>query len=414
MLKPRTGFEAPVAVLDTVNPALVLLSIVGLFFEFTPLKPWAIPVNQVIDVLFVVDFAVRLVCFPTGRYFFKGYGWIDFLASLPGLMLLLTYTPVFGAFKFIRIGRFFKIIRVLRFLRVFSFLKRMRSDSVFIQERIMKIGISIVLVFVAGIFATDTLSTVYLENLKMAPYLEQYRGPGVTVEQMAAGHSEVVYYTKDGKIFDRKGTVLPEGQVKVYEDALNDSATFHLEIPLKSETLTTSTGITYPVEGLLIVADDVGAAHDGLMLVLISTLVVLLLFLMFYVGFLFARDMKVVQLINDSIDADDYLLLNEEVKGKQNEEGDLVIEEGEDEIDSLLKMVGKLTLEKAAADAAGYDPYGAPEAVGPDTARLEARLDRIESLAESQDARMLTQKQLLAIIRETIGETIKALKKKET
>jgi hypothetical protein len=31
MLKPRTGFEAPFAVLDTVNPALVLLSIMGPF-----------------------------------------------------------------------------------------------------------------------------------------------------------------------------------------------------------------------------------------------------------------------------------------------------------------------------------------------------------------------------------------------
>jgi len=412
ILKPRPGFEAPVAVIDAVNPALVLLSIVGLFFEFTPLKRWAIPVNQVIDVLFVVDFVVRLVCFPTGRYLLKGYGWIDFLASLPGLTLLLAYTPVFGAFKFIRIGRFFKIIRVLRFLRVFSFLKRMRSDSVFIQERIMKIGIAIVLVFVAGIFTTDTLASFTLESLKAAPYHEQYRAIGATVESVAAAHSEVVYYTKDGKIFDRTGTPVPTA--KTYDDAVNDQVDFHLEIAFKTETIT-SGSVTYPVEGVLIVADDVMSSHDALMLVLISTLVVLLLFLMFYVGFLFAKDMKVVQLINDSIDADDYLLLNEEAKGLQDTEGQLNIEEGEDEIESLLKMVGKLTLEKAQSDpyGTGSDTYTPAASLGPDTARLEARLDRIEALTEAQDARMLTQKQLMTIIRETINETLKTLKKKE-
>jgi hypothetical protein len=407
ILKPRPGFEAPVAVIDAVNPALVILSIVGLFFEFTPLKRWAIPVNQVIDVLFVVDFVIRLICFPTGRYLFKGYGWIDFLASLPGLTLLLAYTPVFGAFKFIRIGRFFKIIRVLRFLRVFSFLKRMRSDSVYIQDRIMKIGISIVLVFIVGIFAAETLSTLFLEDLKAAPYHDQYRTPGATVESLAAAHPEVLFYTTAGKIFERKAASFQPGQAKTYDEAAND-ADLRLEIPLQSETITTADGIRYPVEGLLIAASDVMAAHDALMLVLISTLVVLLLFLMFYVGFLFAKDMKVVQLINDSIDADDYLLLNEEAKGRRNSGGDLVVEEGEDEIESLLKMVGRLTLAKAE-EASSLDSTGLRSGFG----GLEARLDRIEALAEAQDGRMLTQKQLVAIIRETINETLRTLKKKE-
>ena len=153
---PRKGFEFPIRILDMINPVLVLLSITGLFLEYTPIKAWVIPVNQAFDLIFVFDFLLRLVCHRPKEYFVKGYGWVDFLASIPGFTLLLQYTPMFAIFKFVRIGRFFKIIRVLRFLRVFGFLKRMKNESPWIQDRIMKIGVSIVLVFVAGIFLMES------------------------------------------------------------------------------------------------------------------------------------------------------------------------------------------------------------------------------------------------------------------
>ena len=57
--------------------------------------------------------------------------------------------------KVVRIGRFFRIIRVLRFLRAFDFMKKMRGDSPWIQQRIMQIGVSVVLIFVGGIVLLD-------------------------------------------------------------------------------------------------------------------------------------------------------------------------------------------------------------------------------------------------------------------
>ncbi|HTH13919.1 MAG TPA: ion transporter, partial [Spirochaetia bacterium] len=197
LIKPRPGFEFPLAVADTVNPYLVLLSIVGLFLEYTPLKVWVIPVNQVIDVLFVVDFVVRLACFPTGKYFFHGYGWVDFLASLPGITLLFSYTPMFATFKFLRIGRFFKVIRLLRFLRIFSFLKKMKDDSLWIQDKVMKIGITVVLVFVVGLFLVDTLGLGYLTDLKSRYYVQQYYGQGRDPAKVAAADRDVLFFTKD-------------------------------------------------------------------------------------------------------------------------------------------------------------------------------------------------------------------------
>ncbi|MBU0956399.1 MAG: ion transporter, partial [Spirochaetes bacterium] len=123
IVNPKKGFGSLVKVLDAINPVMVLLSIIGLFMEYTGLRSYVLLPNMIISIVFAVDFLLRLIAFPAGKYFFKGYGWVDFLASLPGFMVLVANTPILAVFKVVRIGRFFRIIRILRFLRAFDFMK---------------------------------------------------------------------------------------------------------------------------------------------------------------------------------------------------------------------------------------------------------------------------------------------------
>jgi hypothetical protein len=283
------------AVLDAANPFLVLLSIIGLFMEYTPLRAFADIPNATISVIFVADFALRLMAYPFRDYFLKGFGWVDFLASVPGLLVLLSGTPLLNVIKVVRIGRFFRIVRALRFLRAFDFLKRMRGDSAWIQERVMQTGVSIVLTYVAGIMVLDLA------------------------------------------ILGRPG--FPEGSA------------------------------------------------DAIMLILLGTLLAVLVIIIFYMGYIFAKDMSVVQLIVDSIDADDYSLLKAEAAKLKDGFGSLSVEEGESEMVSLLKMAGKVA---AAMDSSGLTSMGEelfPDGPGGDgdtgiqagLAEISARLERIEA-----------------------------------
>jgi multidrug efflux pump subunit AcrB len=82
--------------------------------------------------------------------------------------------------------------------------------------------------------------------------------------------------------------------------------------------------------------------HNSIMLTLVLTLVILLLLQLFYIGFVMAKDIRVVQLIIDSLEAEDYFLLNEEKRQVEEEFGTTEVLEGEDEITSLRKVAGKI------------------------------------------------------------------------
>lgn len=345
LLKPRKGFSFIVKFIDFFNPVIVLLSIAGLILEYTEYKEYVLYPNRIIDMIFVVDFLLRLVSFPSGRYFFKAYGWVDFLASIPGFTAFMQFGQYFGLFKVMRIGRFFKIIRVLRFLRIFSFLKKMKGDSAFIQERIMKIGVTIVIVFVTGLgftdyFITDSFMELKKDNLRTVMELSRNK-----VSKLAERTDNVIYYSDNSFLYDADGKA-----VKTYSDyteKIHSPERWYVELRF-SDSSADYEGNMIPIEGIMVSADDIMKKHDSIMLILISSLILILLILIFYIGYIFAKDIKIVQLINDSVDADDYWLLKEEAK-KYSSKGEFVIEEGEDEIISLIKMAARLA-EKAESD----------------------------------------------------------------
>jgi len=272
-LRARKGFRTIIRILDAVNPALVGLAVIGLFLEYTDAAVYARIPNNVISVFFILDFLLRLAAFPAGDYFLRSFGWVDFLAGLPGVFVFVEGSRLLSVFKVVRIGRFFRIIRVLRFLRAFDFMKKMRGDSPWIQQRIMQIGVSVVLIFVGGIVLLD---------------LGIFSNPAFAV-------SETVY--------------------------------------------------------------------RAVMLTLLGTLLAILSVLIFYMGAVFASDMRTVQLIIDSADAEDYLLLKAEAEGLRDESGGFRLEEGELETVSLLKMAAVLA-ESAESGGGGTSDFGGSAAPG--------------------------------------------------
>ena len=89
--------------------ALSILSIVNLVFVYVIAGDSALELvlsvmNALFSAIFLGDFIYRISTAPSpGRYFFRGFGWADLLASLP-----------FPQFKILRLFRLLRVFRLLR------------------------------------------------------------------------------------------------------------------------------------------------------------------------------------------------------------------------------------------------------------------------------------------------------------
>ncbi len=342
ILQAKKPFQGIMKIVEAVNPYIVLISIVGLCLDYTPIKNYVAVPNQVVDIIFVVDFLLRMLAFPPKRYFFKGYGWVDLLAAIPGITAILSiiFASSKGAvsalriFKTLRIGKFFKIVRILRFLRIFNFLKKMKSDSLFIQDRIMKIGVSIVLVLIFGVMFIDSTNSKNLTDLKADKIILTHKlSDGGEISNKQLANLGFVALNRNNSEYLK----LVNGQWKNITaneyDLLHFQEDTYYETSLKKGD-NTKTFILFDTK-------DVVAKHDQIMLIIVLSIIALLIVIIFYIGFVFAKDIRVVQLINDSFDAEDYLLLNAEYDEIVNKTGSEEPQPGEDEIVSLLKIIGK-------------------------------------------------------------------------
>lgn len=341
VIHPRENFKNIIKILDIINPFLIIISIIGLFCEYTFLKQWVLTPNKIISVLFVIDFALRLISFNPMSYFLRGYGWVDFLASLPGIFFFLDNTPLFAVFKIIKVGRFFKIIRILRFLRVFSFLKRMKSDSVWIQDRIMKIGVTIVMIFVVGIIFIDNKVITSLTERERQIIDAQYIGTGNDINQLLEIREDIIFYNIDSVIYYRNGDILDD--YSVVKGLLASELNTYLVILLEEGIYSPVEGLVLPKDGIIIPQGIIGEYQNSIMLALLTTLLIILTVIIFYMGFIFAKDMQIIQLIVDSFDAGDDLLLQQEAEKYRDENGELNINPDESELISLLKVSTKVT-----------------------------------------------------------------------
>jgi len=379
LVEPRESFNKVIKILDAINPFLIIISIIGLFCEYTALKGFVLTPNKVISVIFVIDFAIRMISFNPKLYFLNGYGWVDLLASLPGIFFFLDNTPLFSIFKIIKVGRFFKIIRILRFLRVFNFLKRMKTDSVWVQDRIMKIGVSIVMIYVVGIIVIDNKVVTSLVERETRILEAQYYGVNYSVGDLVDLRNDIQFYTIDSVIYYPDGSILNDHTkvINLLKSELNN----YIEINLGEGFFTTSDGITLPNNGVVISQNKVTQYENYIMLALLTTLLLILTLIIFYMGYVFAKDVQIIQLIIDSLEANDTMLLKQEAEIYRDENGELKVLNNEDEIISLLKACSNYVSEESynsgdvLMDLTNYDNINSNNRDGSDIEGLISNLE---------------------------------------
>jgi voltage-gated potassium channel len=85
---------------------VLIALLVDSFFKLTPeMSKLLYLIDNIICVVFLIDFANRFIKAPSKLQFMK-WGWIDLISSVP-------------SFEFLRYGRLIRVFRILRILRAF-------------------------------------------------------------------------------------------------------------------------------------------------------------------------------------------------------------------------------------------------------------------------------------------------------
>jgi len=170
-------------VLESVVVLAIFLVLIQTFLEdFAVLMGWKMHFRQQLmitgfffDLFFTIEFIIRLYYAIVNRkafvYLTSERGWIDFMASIPLLMLNsgpLAFSIFFGGSAFLGLGgmlnllkviKAIRIARILRFLRIIKIFRRIKNtDSPMAQRHVANItaiGVT-VLVFSLLIFTFST------------------------------------------------------------------------------------------------------------------------------------------------------------------------------------------------------------------------------------------------------------------
>lgn len=176
MVKKNSFLESIVMV------AIVLVLIQTFLEDWAVISGWSWDVRRVMvfsglvfDLFFTIEFLVRLYfSIYRGRareYFFYEKGWIDFLASVP--LLVLNSGPsslallaggaagfsLGGTMNILKVVKAIRIARILRLLRMLKIFKQLKNaESVMAQRHVAKIATLSVTVLVFGLFLFNLLA----------------------------------------------------------------------------------------------------------------------------------------------------------------------------------------------------------------------------------------------------------------
>ena len=164
----------------------ILLVLIQTFMEdFAVIAGWTWNLRKILiisgfifDLFFTIEFLIRLYFAlfngTVGEYIFQRKGWIDFLASVPLLMLnsgpsalaLLAGGTLFagmgGFLNILKVVKAIRIARILRLLRVLKIFKQIKyADSVMAQRHIAKISAATISIIVTTLFVFTILTSVF-------------------------------------------------------------------------------------------------------------------------------------------------------------------------------------------------------------------------------------------------------------
>ena len=164
--------------------AIILVLVHTLVQDIADLLQWTWGIRKALiyagfafDLFFSIEFCVRLLVSLARRnpihYLRNNNGWIDFIASIPLLILssgpaalsafnnvptVATAAGVFGVLKIIKAIRIARVLRLLRLLKVFKHIKY--TDSVMVQRHITRISTTSVIVIVVILLGFSLLASI--------------------------------------------------------------------------------------------------------------------------------------------------------------------------------------------------------------------------------------------------------------
>ena len=225
------------AALENIVIVAIILVLIQTFLEdFAVLAGWSWSIRRILlftgfgfDIFFSIEFLSRLyfnfINRRTGVYFWYERGWIDFLASVP--LLLLSSGPAVLAYwsgsativglaailNVLKVVKAIRIARILRLLRVLKIFTRIRhTESAMAQRHVAKIstvGVTVVVVGILGItvlfslFTTPSLETEYQQQtvhvLGIIGALPDDQDGRASVEEIAAVEPSVLLVQRDAR-----------------------------------------------------------------------------------------------------------------------------------------------------------------------------------------------------------------------
>jgi len=201
---------------ESLVVVVIIIALVHTFLEdFSILAGWTVPARRwiiwaglAIDLIFTVEFFTRLyLAIVQGRafdYFFRERGWIDFVASIP--LLLLNSLPsvlallagaglVSGMGSFLNVLKVIKavrIARILRLLRVVKLFRRIRyARSVLAQRHIATITTIGVTVLVAWVLIANFMGGLGILPGLDKPFLSSQADHARYLAESGAGTAQV-------------------------------------------------------------------------------------------------------------------------------------------------------------------------------------------------------------------------------
>ncbi len=153
----------------------------------------------IFDLYFTIEFFSRLLSAMKKKeasiYFLKRSGWIDFLASIPLLLLVsgpyllvsvmdletagITSLTTFSMIKLIKAVRVARILRLLRVLKIFGTIKN--TDSKMAQRHVNYILTMIILIVISYSFASNLLQSLNFTDSPSSEVLKEYQRTTETI-----------------------------------------------------------------------------------------------------------------------------------------------------------------------------------------------------------------------------------------
>ena len=179
-------------ILETIVVVAILLVLVHTFLDDCSIiagwavasRKWIVWTGLAFDLFFTIEFFTRLyIALVNGEgaeYFLRQRGWIDFLASIP--LLLLNSLPsavallagaglVSGAGSFLNVLKVIKAVRIARILRLLRVIKLFRSIR-YAQSPMAQRHLSTIITVGVTILVFWSFGSAALERLGILPGLE--------------------------------------------------------------------------------------------------------------------------------------------------------------------------------------------------------------------------------------------------